>query len=319
MYFPFAAPVKITPTLANAWEGFTASDIFDVPASSVSGVLLEFRCTYAYQVQYASARKGGSGDVFTSKMRGGQSIQWPVGIDDEHKFSTYVSHVTQIEIWVIGYFTASDFFFADPIDITPSAATTWEEQDLSVYVPAGVGVIVRFPNVGYTYTGGCRPSDSASATVMKLFYNTFIFSKLSETISVDTYLSSLGTTYPSTVQLVGYVVYGSAELTTDMATVTPTASGYYEEMAAIGSGDANAGIFHVVPVDFNSDTHIRKNVSDENNLYCRSGMVIAPCDAAGLCQAYKTAGCAIYLSGYLQKVIAEVQRGACMMGDMWVG
>jgi hypothetical protein len=321
MFVPFAAPVQINPTVANGWEELTASDLFDLPASQVSGLLLEFRNSSTTTLRYCAARAGGSSDIFTSKFIGHHAKQWPVGLDAGYKFSTYVSHLTLVEVWALGYFTATDFFFADPIDISPSSAAAWEEQDLSVYVPAGVGVIVRMPNAGTAYTGGCRPSDSAAVTVMKIFHCTFILSKLSETISVDTYLSSLGTTYPSTVQLVGYIVYGSAELTTDMATVTPTASGSYEELPVIDA-DANAGIFHAVPYTgyvYDIDTDIRKNGSDESSLLCRSGMVITACDEAGLCQAYKTAGCAIYLSGYFLKVIAEVQRGACMMGDMWVG
>jgi hypothetical protein len=314
MYFPFAAPIQITPAAANSWEEYTASDLFDLPASLVSGLLLEFRNIGSLTYK-CSSRKGGSSDVFISLLDSYSTSQWPTGLDAEYKFSINVSHLTKIEVWALGYFTSGDFFFTDPIDITPSAATTWEEQDLSVYVPAGVGVIVRVPSPGINYTAGCRAADSASATTMRVNHCTFIISKLSESLSIDNYLSRLG----DTMQLVGYVTFGSAELTTDMATVTPTANGAYEELPKIGDDDATAGIFNAVPPDQYAYIDVKKNGSSDTAPR-RVGMIIAACDEAGLCQGYKSgATCAIYLSGYFLKVVAETQRGACMMGDMWVG
>jgi hypothetical protein len=314
MYFPFASPVRITPDAANSWEEYTASDLFDLPASLVSGLLLEFRNISALTYQ-CSARKFGSSDGFISQLESYSTKQWPTGLDAEYKFSINVSHLTRMEVWAIGYFTSGDFFFTDPINITPSAATTWEEQDLSVYVPAGVGVIVRVPSWGINYTAGCRAADSASAATVHVNHFTFIISKLSESMRIDNYLSHLG----DTMQLVGYVTFGSATLTTDMAIVTPTAVAAYEELPKIGDDDAAAGIFHADPPDQYEYIDVKKNGSSGTAVR-RVGMIIVACDGAGLCQGYRSCAiCGIYLSGYFHKVVAETQRGACMMGDMWVG
>lgn len=322
MYTPLTARVEIVVTEANAWKTFTASNEVDLPASSVSGLLLEFENSYGGTLwRKCAARMYGSNDSYVARIAPVGGIAWPVGISDG-KFQINISDLTYIKVYAVGYFTASDHFFSEPIDVSPSAATTWTETDLSPYVPAGVGVIIRVPATADNYFGA-RAADSTDAITYRTGFGMFIFSKMNESLAVDLYAGIL----TPGMQLIGYVVYGSAVLDTNLTDVDGTTSDVYADFAALGSGDAGAGIYNVVTytpaTSYVGATKfdIRPNGSTTETQLVRAGLMISACDSGGVCEGLGHSGVTvkIYQVGYFTKNVAALIRYGCMAGDYWVG
>lgn len=125
----FITPVEITPG-ATGWQD---ADLSAYLSAGASGAILHFVNTTAtaYAVGW---RKNGSADNRTQTIgytAGGTHFWCTCGVDGNRILELNVGHITNVDVYLVGYFGSESVFFTNAIDKSIARDSTYHDVDIS--------------------------------------------------------------------------------------------------------------------------------------------------------------------------------------------
>ncbi len=198
---------------------------------------------------------------------------------------------------------AQTFYPITPVEVTPGTAGSWQDVNVSAYVPSGAtGVLLHLANTHASteYALGLRKNGSTDNRYPNLVYTAHLWAA----IGIDTnriFEAYIGSTTYIDIYLVGYTMSG-VTFFTNAYDKTPSSDEVWTDInCATEAPNAIGLIFE----DYKTSGHrvgFRKNGSSDNRYaysYYRLWAIIG-CDTSQVCEAYVDIDYAdIFLIGYI--------------------
>lgn len=239
----FIMPVEITPGSASAWIDADVSAY--VPSGAMGVILHLVNNTIAKGVGF---RKNGSTDNRTQSL-GATSHFWSaVGVDANRILELYAEDITNIDVYLVGYYTNDAVFFTNAVNKSLTTTGAWTDINISSDTGAdtAIGAIFEVKDSGSSsdYYGlrkngstddrRAKAANGHSAAVVGVDGSEICEGYIAN-VTVDFYL-------------VGYIVSGSTFYTnaTDVSLATTAA---WTNLMSLPSGAIGAYI-EVYPSDY---------------------------------------------------------------------
>lgn len=162
--------VEVTPGTASAWTDVDVTSYVGSDAGSVAGVMLHVVNTNTSPSGEADHgyRKNGSTDTITGTMEDGGQTMIAVGVDSSDIFEANIADITDIDVYLVGYFKTNEAtFFTNAVDKSITATSTWTDVDISSDT-GGETASVAFLHMYYALSGdpgwGLRQNGSSADT-----------------------------------------------------------------------------------------------------------------------------------------------------------
>lgn len=187
---------SIEPELHSCGAGGVWNSIdlqHDVPPDA-TGIIYKVFTTPVSGDKKVGFRPHGTVNDNTGRLRGGEG-QWGVcGLYDHRWIEAFGPVGGNVDFWVLGY-TGRNVHFLDPvINLTPSLSLSWEEVDVSPYIPAGAIPIFDLSHQGYAWKRyAVRPKGSTFRVWARTAHNWIIISPDANGI-VEFFMEAVGPT-----------------------------------------------------------------------------------------------------------------------------
>jgi hypothetical protein len=277
----FITPVEVTPGSASAWTDVDATS-FGVP-SGASGVMLHIVNIIGTTDYAVGWRKNGSTDNRIPILSRNNHIWAAIGLDGSGIFEAYVGDTTNIDVYIVGYFTTDAVFFDNAVNKSLTATAAWTAINISGDTggDTAIGAIFEIINGPTRYDFGLRKNGSTDNRISQMANH----SAGGWIIGVDG--SEICEGYISNTSLdfflVGYIKSDATFL--DNATdLSLGSTGAYAALSALPAG-AIGGLIEVT-VASSSNYALRKNGSAEDiyKLADRHPMAMVEADGSQLIQ-----------------------------------
>ena len=159
--------VEITPGTANAW---TDADVSAYIPAGATGVILHF-VNPSGDTYTIGARKNGSTDNRIAGLYTHVHCWGGIGVDGSRILELYVGHITEIDIYLVGYFQAESVFFTNAPDKSLSVTGAWTDIDISADTGADTALQAIFEvcDVDFAYETGFRQNGSTDARINSVY------------------------------------------------------------------------------------------------------------------------------------------------------
>lgn len=231
-----------TPSTALTWETKTVNE--PLTPSTLSGVILKVINSSAADV-YAGVRKTGSTDTINERIGANMSKYFVIGTNPSKQFDVYLSSLTNVACYLIGYIrysvAFSNFsFFTTGIQKT-FTVTGWTIFDLSTNVPSGTK-FVMIQALRAAATSKFYPRRYGSTTDLSansvIYYHQHFICPVDASRKIECYSNDTLTVF----YLIGYsmdIKIEKAGLTTTIdppSTITLSVSNEWKEIDFFDSG-----------------------------------------------------------------------------------
>lgn len=125
----FLTPVEVTPGTADAWIDVDGA-AFGVPAGA-TGVILHYVNTSSSGARAVGWRNNGSTDARIQTIALSSHCWAAVGVDASRIFEAYIDTTTDIQVYLVGYFTTDVVFFTNGVDKSLTGLSAWTDVDIS--------------------------------------------------------------------------------------------------------------------------------------------------------------------------------------------
>ena len=203
---------------------------------------------------------------------------------------------------------AQTFYPITPVEVTPGTAGSWQDVDVSAYVPAGAtGVILHCVDtqIGLDYALGLRKNGSTDNRYAVIYRNTHCWAAIGVDNNriFEAYVED--TTYVD-IYLVGYTMSGVTFFTNAYDKSLSGTGAWTDINCATEAPSAIGLIWEVTNSSANYNLGFRKNGSSDNRIYdvekhsCFG--VIIGCDTSQICEGYIES---IYIDFFLVGYITD--------------
>jgi hypothetical protein len=148
-------PVNCTPGSTGAWTDVDLDTYIGGLPASCSGVILHIVNAGVGADRAIGLRKNGSTDNRTTVMYSASHFWAAVGVDSNHIFEAYIGHLTEQDIYIVGWTDSGITFLDNAVEKSPLADDTWRDMDCSVEAPNAVGLFFETDDtsIGTIYYG----------------------------------------------------------------------------------------------------------------------------------------------------------------------
>lgn len=290
----FITPVEITPGTAGSWQDVDVSAY--VPAGA-TGVALHIINASAGLV-YTGWRKNGSSDSRTDRVSDTCHFWATIGVDGSRILELYLSTLTDVHVYVVGYFTDDAVFFTNAVNKSLSTTSSWLDIDISSDTggDTAIGAILEVKQSSATNAWGIRCNGSSDDRSNRGgIYHRGVIIGVDGSEIFEGYINSTLVDF----FLNGYILSGSVfnVNATDLSLGFET--GYWLDLPAALPSGAIGGYFEIFYGGY--DYGLRKNGSSEDIIYGANyiARAIVEADASRLIEGYAGSNLVgFYLNGY---------------------
>lgn len=252
-------PVEIAPSTSGSWQ---VVDVSGSVPSGGTGVILHIH-NHSGSAQAVGWKKNDSTDDRKNSMYAGGTpthLWCAIGVDGDRKLELYVGTTTDLDVWLVGYFSADAVFFDEGIDKSLGSSGSWLDIDISSDTggDTAIGAIFEVHPAPANRSWGFRMDessddrtydvDSHGAAIIGVDGSEICEGKISNT-SVDFFL-------------VGYIKSGATFLlnATDLSLGS---TGSWLDLSALPSG-ATGGFIEVKSGNYGQGFGLREDGSSED-------------------------------------------------------
>lgn len=283
-------PTKITPLIASSW---TDVDVSSYVPIGTTGVLLHIE--FISDGLEFGARKNGSTDDRHIEHYYASHTGFSIGVDENRILELYVESITDINVYLTGYFDSCAVFYTNAINISLNTTGSWTDIDINVNDDA-IGAIIEVYNTSYNvnYLYGLRKNGSTDDRYAYFLGKTTAFIGLDENEIFEGKINNVGVDF----YLTGYIKSGVTFLT-NATDLSLSSTGDYNDLTALPN-DATGGFIECsTPTKYSYA--LRKNGSSED-IYrdlIKHEWIAVECDSNQLIEG-KIANTAVdfFLTGY---------------------
>lgn len=298
----FITPVEISPG-STGWQDVDVSAYVPVGAT---GVILHCVNSSANNRAFG-LRKNGSTDNRTSNLQAVKHMWAAIGVDSNRILEINLANVTDIDVYLVGYYTSDAVFFTNATDKSLGSTGSWYDIDISGDTGAytAIGAIFEINGVASSYNYGLRKNGSTDnrAAQYVVSHNCFGF-----VVGVDVSEICEGQIENVAVDffLVGYILSGST-FNINATDVSLASINDWYDLSALPAGSIG-GYIEIYSGGVGQSYGLRKNGSAEN-IY-QSGkhpFGIVECDASLIIEGkISLASMDFFLVGYINAVTGLV-------------
>ncbi len=297
----FITPVNITPGTTGSYQTVNLTSY--IP-SNAAGVAFHIVSTASVAQKFGARMTSSSQDIAVN-LDSPSCHNWGSVGASAGSADFYVSGLQTV--YLVGWYTSAKCsFLASAVNISPSAAGSWIDMDLSAYAPAGtVGALLFIKNTGGAgYTFGFRKNGSTDTQTAKASANLETWAA----VGVDSNRICEGNIQNTAVQawLLGWIT-GGAIFNTNATPATATPTGSYANVTLPTSAN---GVFLDIPYDVVANYAVRKKGSSEDiysNVFAHPSAIVEA-DTGGVFQikASSTAANVFYINGYVYQTTIPI-------------
>lgn len=305
----FVEPVEITPATINAWVDVDCSA--HIPPTA-TGIIFHV-VNKALTNQACGWRKNGSTDNRTAtahQINVDEDAQfWAcVGVDSARIAEFYIGNATDIDIFLVGYYTTDATFLDNAIDKTPGTTGSYQTVNVSADTGAQTAIAAIFDVAGdsaaASATMAYRMTGSTDDIVRESINHLQIIVPLDGAETCQVKIADL----TNKLWLMGWIT-SHFVTTTNRVDMSLATTGAWTDLAALPS-DAIGVVMHCADTANAERYGLRKKGSTENLTYemsTRHATAIVECNSAQLVEGYASAvGVDFFRIGYFQAVSSGV-------------
>lgn len=289
-------PSEVTPGSADAWTDVDVSG--SVPAGA-TGIILHFVLPGVASEEEVGWRKNGSTDNRTRVMYTDSHFWCAVGVDASRICELYVGHITNIDVYLVGYFGSESSFFTNAPDKSLGSTGAWTDIDISADTggDTAIGAIVEVESLSTYYQWGLRKNGSSDDRRSQLHaYHCGAIMGVDGSEILEGHIENTNVNF----YLSGYVKSG-ATLNTNATDLSLGSTGSWIDLSALPAGAV--GGFIEVYASFVYQYGLRKNGSAETILADapRHPWGMVECDGSQLIEGQiENVGVDFFLVGYAE-------------------
>ncbi|MDD4721986.1 MAG: hypothetical protein PHR07_04515 [Acidaminococcaceae bacterium] len=230
-------PVEVTPGTASAW---TDVDVSAYIPSGATGVLVEFVSNTAGTAVNTNIRNDGSTDNRLKKTYGGGHIYAACGCNSSTRvFEVYISSVTTVDVFLLGYFDDGAVFNTNGVDKTITTADAWTDIDIGVDDGA-IAAVFEQSYLATSYAYGLRNNGSTDDRYGTGYQREYPIVGVTNDIC-EGYITDVDS---QAFYLLGYINSNAYFYTNASTAYTPTTTGSYTDLPELPA-NATGAFFEV--------------------------------------------------------------------------